>query len=188
MGPRLKWGKENFAIILWWWVPRGSCGEDDVGVVKLLKVVEIVVVKLPRVVELVVVGVRAIGGRLVVLGVDSIGVGVESSMIFSDCCIIYKAGWCVSDARMGGVEGGGVFQTVNGVSVVLRGGGAIARTGPRSRGVSSSIICSLHPSSSSIICFQQQHLHMLPLALQQSLSHALQTKQGPNWFSVSYDL
>ena len=52
---------------------------------------------------------------------------------------------------MYGAEGGGVFQTVKGVSVGLRGGGAIARTGPRSRGASSSIICSLQPSS-SILC------------------------------------
>ena len=44
MGPRLKWGKENSAIILCWWGPRGLWGEEVVGVVKLVRVVELVVV------------------------------------------------------------------------------------------------------------------------------------------------
>ena len=123
------------------------------GVVKLVREVELVVE--------VVVGVRAmalgVGGKLVLLGVDRFLVGVEVSLsetfiIFSDCCTIFTAGWYVSDARMYGEEGEGVFQTVKGVSVGLRVGGAIAKTEPRSRGASSSsIICSLQPSS-SILC------------------------------------
>ena len=67
MGPRLKWGKENSAIILWWWGPSRSWVEEVVGVVEL--VVEVVV------------GVTAmamgVGGKLVVLGVDRFLVGVD---------------------------------------------------------------------------------------------------------------
>ena len=114
-----------------------------------------------------------VGGEL---GVDRFLVGVvmelsESLLIFSDCCIISTAGRYVSDARMYGAGGGGVFQTVKGVSVGLRGGGAIARPGPSSRGASSSsIICSLKPIS-SILCLLKPSSCTCICSLWQSSSH-----------------